>query len=132
MCRPSPETMSRKPLNPKRKGSTKSQVPDEEDTLAVRLRRYYNRQGVYAGFGKQRFMDLCRLTQLLPDELGLLVGLTSHQLGVRLNRNKFDVPSTLHLMIVEDAFKTLRYADHVPKMVTPWHLVAKADKTLTP
>ena len=87
MCRPSPETMSRKPLNPKRKGSTKSQVPDEEDTLAVRLRRYYNRQGVYAGFGKQRFMDLCRLTQLLPDELGLLVGLTSHQLGVRLNRN---------------------------------------------
>ena len=81
--------------------TSKAVKTNSDPTVAVLIWRHYEKIGIKKGWTRERFNRLCKLANLLPEELGALCAVQMGQIRTMMKNDKFPPTVSLHLAIIE-------------------------------
>lgn len=88
------------------------------------MRQHYRKVGITKGWERKRFYTLCKVSQILPEEMAAFIGLKPCELKTMLRNNKFSAPASLLLAIIEGAVFEAKGGDKW-ELPMPFNLLKK-------
>lgn len=76
---------------------------DDPMPVGVLIWRHYEKIGVKKGWTRERFNRLCKLSSLVPEELGALCAVRPTSIRSMMKQDHFPSTVSLHLAIIEAA-----------------------------
>jgi hypothetical protein len=101
-------------------------LPEKSDdpTLAVLVWRHHDQTKVSKGWTREDFNRLCKLANLLPEELGALCAVKPGAIHTMIKNDKFPPTVSLHLSNIREIVIEAQ-CKKMPEIMMPIHLFAE-------